>query len=759
VALAACLVVYLALAVGYSLANPLYESPDELRHVRYVRHIATYRDLPVQRAGGPRAQSHHPPLYYALGALSSCWVHVEQDVYYQPPENPFWAYRYWEVSGDNKNQYVRRPSDRLGVLPVPRFRGITLAVYIMRWMTVLIGAGVVWLTYRIGIRVFQGRRGLALGGAALVAFNPQFLYLSGAVNNDVPAALWGAAVLLQCVHVVEEGPRWRAHVVLGVLVGLALLTKIHLLVLLVPIELAYGLALWQPLAGSRTQPERRRRMWDWRAFLRANLVILGLAALISGWWFARNQVLYGDPLGLSVHSQLWNSRSPAEGWWAIRQELPYLWSSLWGRFGYGQVAMPNRVYQGLLGFSALALAGYLIPRRRRLSPPPLALMLVTVLVFAAWVFYYTLVQPAGARGRFLFPALPAFALLLINGLHRLSPVRMGSTSSPQTGWPASLVTAISMVVLAVSVLVGVLIPAFAPPRPLSPAEIDAIPNPVRVDFGSSPGTTETAVARLLGYQVTPTEITPGDVVEVTLYWEALARTEQNHVVFVHLMSDTRAMMAQRDTYPGLGRYPTTAWDPGAVFADTYRVHVPETAYAPDQGYVQVGMYVFDGPRLTTEGGADALQLARINVRARPGDVPNPMNTNFDDKVGLIGYSLNPRVAQPGETIHLTLYWQALNPMEVNYEVFVHVLGNENQIWANSDSPLTDRAVCTNRWDVGTVVREERELTLAEATPLGFYDLEVGLHAPEGGRLRILAEDGRDLGSRTLLTKVRVVGDE
>jgi hypothetical protein len=133
-----------------------------------------------------------------------------------------------------------------------------------------------------------------------------------------------------------------------------------------------------------------------------------------------------------------------------------------------------------------------------------------------------------------------------------------------------------------------------------------------------------------------------------------------------------------------------------------------------------------------------------------------MNVNFDDKVALVGYALDQRVARPGETIRLTLYWRALNPMTVNYKVFVHVLGEENQIWANSDSPLTDQAVCTNRWEPGAMVKEVRELKIVEATPPGFYDIELGLHAQGHGRLEVLAEDGRQLGSRTLLTKVRVV---
>jgi 4-amino-4-deoxy-L-arabinose transferase-like glycosyltransferase len=722
------LATYLVLAVGYSLADPLYESTDELRHVRYVRHIVAYRNLPVQRSSGPRAQSHHPPLYYALGALASSWVPVEEDVYYRPAENPFWAYRYWEVGSDNKNQYLH---SREGRFP---FQGITLAVYVVRWMTVLIGVGVVWLTYQIGREVFPDKPVLALGGTALIAFNPQFLYLSGAVNNDVPAALFGAAVLLLCLRLLRGGATLKTDVTLGVLLGLGLLTKVHLVVLLGPIELAYAVTLWKDR--------------DWRTFLRSNLILFGLAAIISGWWFYRNQAIYGDPLGLGAHSDLWASRSPAEGWWAIPQGLSYLWSSLWGRFGYGQVPLPQGIYQGLLIFSALALSGYLVPRRKSPPTPLLAVMGASILVFTAWVLYYMLVQPAGARGRFLFPCLPAFTLFLIEGLRRLLPRSLD--------WGIGSFATVGMLTLATYAFAGVLVPAFAAPQPMTPSEVAAIPNPMAVDFGSQASGSTSPVARLLGYQVAPEEVVPGDTINVTLYWRARARTEVPHVVFVHVMSDTGAMIAQRDTYPGLGRYPTTAWDPDVAFADTYRVQIPESAYAPDGGYVQVGLYASGGPRLTTDDGHDALRLARIKVRPRPGDLPNPLNVNFEDKVALIGYALDQRVAEPGETVQLTLYWRALSPMDVNYKVFAHVLGESNEVWANSDSPLTDKAVCTNRWEPGIVVKEVRDLKIVEAAPPGFYDLELGLHASREGRLEILAEDGRQLGNRTILTRIRVV---
>ncbi len=750
--LVALLTTYLALAVGYSLANPLYESTDELRHFRYVRHLIVYRSLPSQRQDGPRAQSHHPPLYYALGALVSWWVPVEQEVYYGPDENPFWAYRYWEVSADNKNQYLHGDDERFP------FHGVTLAIYLVRWMTTLIGAGAVWITYRIGSEIVEtvagtpDRYALALGGASLMAFNPQFLYLSGAVNNDILATFWGAAVLWACVRLVSTAPPpiaggpSRADLTLGLLYGLALLTKLNLLALLVPITLAYALAGW--------------RTRNWRAYLRGYLVVLALAGLIAGWWFWRNQVLYGDPTGMTMVNELWEGRPAGSNWWAVRQSLPYLWSSLWGRFGYGQVPLPSTIYRGLLLFCGLALAGYLLPRRRPKGPSeppgsstPIAALLLLVSSLAtstAVVFYYIAIQPAGAMGRFLFPALPALALLLFLGLSRFAPHRMT--------WAMSLAVATGMAALAIYALVGVLAPAFARPRPLTDSELDAIPNPINVEFGLSTDSGHSGVARLLGYRVTPATVEPGGVMEVTLYWQALARTAQNYAIFVHLLSEVGTMVAQRDTYPGLGRYPTTTWDPGVAFADTYRLHIPETAYTPDIGHIQVGMYLPNGPRLTTPDGRDALRLEQIEIQPQPGELPNPLEVNFDNQAMLIGYKLDRRVVQPGETIHLTLYWQALVPMEADYRVFAHVLGVENQVWANSDSQPARETAPTSQWQPGQIIEDVRDLTIGLTTPPDFYDIEVGMYVAGGDRLPIVAENGHWLNDRALLSKIRVVSE-
>jgi len=718
--LAILLGVYITLALLYCFADPLYESTDEIRHFRYVRHLVVYRSLPVQSPTAPRAQSHHPPLYYTLGALVSGWVPVSRDVYFSPPENPFWGYNYWEVGNDNKTQYIHGEDEQFP------FRGATLAAYLVRIMTILIGAGAVVFTFEAGREALPKHPELALAGAAVLAFNPQFLYLSGAINNDVPAALFGAALLWACIRVAQGIESWRSDLLLGALFGAALLTKLNLAALLAPIQAAYILAA------------RRRR--DWRIYVRGTLIVLGSASVIAGWWFVRNWQLYGDPTGMSEVNQLWAGRSAGQSWWALKQGLPYLWSSLWGRFGYGQAPLPDWVYRSVLTLSIMGLGGYLIPRKNQPARPILLVLGTTILATVAVVLYYMLVQPAGAMGRFLFPGLPAFSLLLVIGVGRFF--------SNHLQWAASLIVVAIIVALGLGALVGVLIPAFAQPHLLTHSDLEKLQaNPADVDFGT--------VARLVAYDVEPTALKPGATVRVTLYWQALSRTQSNYAVFVHLLSDVGTMVAQRDTYPGLGRYPTTSWKVGSVFRDIYRVTIPDTAYAPDTGVVEVGLYLPEGERLRTPNGADSVQLARVKIDPHSGNVPNAVDVNFSNQARLIGYRLDQRNVHPGDTVQLVIYWQAASTMDTDYTVFVHVAGSENQVWARDEGwPVQGRAP-TSTWTPGQVVEDIRRLTIGMTTPDGVYDIEVGLYDPDVKRLPIVASDGHWLSNRIHLTRIKV----
>ncbi|MBN2006631.1 MAG: hypothetical protein JXA21_24980 [Anaerolineae bacterium] len=713
----ALLTAFVLLACAVSLINPLFEAPDEIRHYRYIRKIVTEHRLPVQGQEDVRSQSHHPPLYYFVSALCSAWVPSSHTDTYEHLTNPFWGYRNWEVGIDNKLQYWHGQAERF-----PFSEGF-LAAMIPRWVNVLLGAVTVMLTYGAGRRIWPQDPALALAGAAIVAFNPQFIYMSAAINNDILAAACGAWLLFDCLGVVQTGAGSRSRVGLGVAYGCALLAKFHLIAAGALIALALA------VEAGRTPGTLVSRLVRW---LRGMGIVLGIAGGMAGWWFVRNWLLYGDVTGMNKLNELWYGRPAGGNWWAIQQGLPYLWSSLWARFGFGQIPVPSTVYVGMALACLLALAGYGRLRCVRLDAINGVLLWAIVGSFLAVVFYYMLIQPAGAMGRFLFPALPAFALLLVGGLDAWfrAPARI---AGGVIAW---------MLALVVVTLGGVFWPSVRYPARLAAAPATTLD----VQFGD--------VARLLDVEVTPAQILPGEPVWVRVTWLPLQQTARPYAVYVHLIDAAGVSLAQRDTWPGLGRAPTTSWRSGRAFVDIYRVDVSESVYAPNQVRVRLGLYEAEWGRLPLlqNGVADladqSFDAGGVTIAARPGAWPNAQFASFAGEIAFVGYTLEPRVLSAGETLTATLYWQVIGEPRYPYALFAQVLDSEYHVWGSQDGGGVT-------WAHGSVVTETRYITLLPETPDGTYPIQVGLFSNETGRLPVVAEDGRHLDERVVLGPIRV----
>lgn len=743
------LTAFLLLGFAYSAVNPLHEATDELRHYRFVQHLIQRRSLPVQGEAGDltcTVQGHHPPLYYAAAALATFWIDTGRDVCYQPPVNPFWAYRYWEVGTDNKNQYLHGPDEAFP------WRGEALAAHLARVVNLLFGALTVWLTWATARVIWPHRPALAAGSAAFVAFNPMFLYMAGAINNDVVAAAAGAAVVYACVRLLRDecGLSWRWGVWLGALYGLALMSKFNLAAILVFIEAAVTWVAW--------------RRGQWRQWIAVNLFIAGVAGLLSGWWFVRNQMLYGEPTGFEKLTELWGVRDPRDSFWLAVSELPYAWTSLWGRFGYGQIPLPSWMYAGLFGVLLLSLAGYAlagVKLSRRVgmkallrapllpfSPTPFLLLLaLNVAIFFAVLFNYLLVSPAGPMGRFFFPALSSLAILIFLGLSLLLPTEDNSKRVARRSSRVSrlaLAANLSMLALALVALFGYLTPAYARPAEFA-AEV-AVPNPVDIRFDS--------FVTLRGYAVDTDEVRPGEPVGIELYWEVLGTPPGDYLLFVHLTDDeTGALAAQRDTHPGLGNFPSSQWRPGDRFVERLSVYLPETAYAPSAGELTIGLYAPEGYRLGITDGAtgvglgDAFAIGRVTIEphtpAGVEAVPNPGNYNFEDRIRLLGYAYDQRALAPGQPIGLTLYWEALRSSPGDYEVLIRVLdGGGNPIATRQERPGGGSRP-TPAWLPGELLVDTYSIPLDPAAAGSVVAVEVGLvDATTGARLNLIGDDGR-----------------
>jgi hypothetical protein len=93
----------------------------------------------------------------------------------------------------------------------------------------------------------------------------------------------------------------------------------------------------------------------------------------------------------------------------------------------------------------------------------------------------------------------------------------------------------------------------------------------------------------LGYDLGSDHATPGGVLDVTLYWQAMDRIERSYIVFVHLLGSDGRVWAQQDVPPGQGAFPTSSWVSKEYLNDPYHLVLP-----PDtpigQYRIEIGMY-------------------------------------------------------------------------------------------------------------------------------------------------------------------------
>ncbi len=761
------LAAFVLLASGYAYVTPTLEAPDEVYHYDYIRSLVNTGRPPVLEEGGGRGFGHHAPLYYAYGALISFWA-GENDLEEWPQRhNPYFGYRFGDVGRDNKNLYLHPNDDTFGQSDT------WLGIRVVRWASVILGAVTVWVVYRVGRELFPDRPEMALGAAGLGAFIPEFLFISGAVNDDNGATLWGALALWAMMRILREGPTPRRCVGLGLALGLGWLSKLTV----VSLVLTAGLAL---LVACRCSWRDRSAERSRRSLLRWGLIVFGVAALLIVPWLVRQTVLYGDPTGTAREMTEWGLRERPVTLADLGPDLYWLRTSFWGRLGYNQIPLSAWIYTLLDIVSLLALLGLarLIIRHLRSDPPsspfsplssllsplfsplfsPFSILAASVLLTLGPMIVRRFLRPMPNFGRYLFPVLPAIAVLFFAGLVAWLPRRYHRH--------LALGVTLAMLALGVAGLVCFLAPAYARPPIYDTA---AAPEPAhRLDwvyleacgepFDSAQDkpcqTNGRPLVRLRGYDLEREAVAPGEALRVTLYWEVLGETPTDYVLFAQLFGRGGAKVGQRDTYPGLGHYPTSFWRAGQVFADEVPIPVAPDAAVPSRLRLDVGLYEREsGQRLAVvDVAGDPVGTATAGwlKLTSAGEVPPPpvfTDYRLGDSIALIGYDLEmelpPASGGPGG-VHLVLHWASLAPLEQDYTIFVHLIGPDGALAAQADGPPVGGDYPTVLWAPGEIIADGW-LIPVEGLPPGTYDLRVGMYLLETGeRLPAFDEHGTRL---------------
>jgi hypothetical protein len=570
---------FLALATIYNATVPLGEGPDEPGHFNYVLFLAREGRLPVQRAAPEPSdvpgEGHQPPLAYLLSLPAVAWLAPEQrQIAMSSDPDLIWN------GGTGVAAFMR------GSREYWPWQGTVLAWHLARGTSALWGVLTVLFTYLAACRAQEGgrERGFALLAAALVAFNPQFLFTSALVSNDGLLAALGAILLWACLDRQLTLPRC---LLLGLLFGLALLTKQS--------ALLFGpLLVW---AAWRNSEGNLRR---WFVFC---LVWGATALLVAGWWYIRNWQLYGDPLGLAVFKAEFTTQpfawhDPA----AWVSALAQLHSSFWARFGWMSLQPTIWViwfYNALTTIASIGLFWRLRDwrleiRNSRVSQSPnlpisnLQSSWLSPLILLAMAFAWTLSFALAAglvawQGRMLFPAISAIALLLSHGLSSI----LSKAKSKQWQGYALRSMLYALLVLALVLPFTVIAPAYQwrvlPPQ-VAQAELG---QPVYARYAPS----WKRGVELRGYRLGGTQ-RPATDLSVMLTWHALEPLPINWTVFVHLVDANDQIVAESNSIPQGGAFPMPRWSEGDWVADQHTIPLP-AELPPGEYRLLVGLYRAD----------------------------------------------------------------------------------------------------------------------------------------------------------------------
>jgi len=206
--------------------------------------------------------------------------------------------------------------------------------------------------------------------------------------------------------------------------------------------------------------------------------------------------------------------------------------------------------------------------------------------------------------------------------------------------------------------------------------------------------------------------------------------------------------------------------PEQLATDTTYVIVPsKDEHSLDllQRYLPQGEIVDEGPLHYNE---PYFLVYRIPSGARVEATSHyPITANFGDRIRFRGYDRDKLTYQAGDTIHLTLYYQGLKPIETHYTLFVHLLGTYNPatdgpLWGQHDSEPCQALYPTTSWNAGEIIMDRLTVPIPAETPAGDYELQMGFYNLwTMERLSIL--DGMDetRDNTVSLGKVQVTGAE
>jgi 4-amino-4-deoxy-L-arabinose transferase-like glycosyltransferase len=731
---------HVALAAVYGAIIPPWEAHDETGHFAYVNHVVNTRTLPdaVSQDKALFDQSHQPPLYYLVASALTFWVDRSDDV--RPEFNNF------ALDGTNRRGFrimLRQPGEAFP------WAGTILALHTARVVSALLAGLTIYLIARSANLLFGQSSSAALLSAAIAAFNPQVLFMGAMVNNDVMVAVMGALVaycVLRVASTSSHESRVTSYLLLGLALGLAFLSKNSALALIGFVVLALIFIAW-------------RQRWAIRDLIVRGAITFAAFAMVAVPYLIYNVFRYGrllidrnpnNPILAAPTSLIGEGVlvSIRDAW--LPQLFANTFRTFWGKFGWGNVSLPEWAYLAFAAFTLIGAIGCIIGYRRASCELRTGLIVLFMLGVSMMVLplYRALSfhDPALLPGRYIMPALTAYACLLGFGWamvvgHR-SVVKWQTTARPSA-------TTFLIAVLATFALVtpvAYIWPHYAPNRIASNT---SSVSPALLTFGDLVQLTDAAAHTTL----LPDREGKRPYARVRLAWRAMKPTDQQVAFGVSVLGRDNEVLGTMNVYPNRGNYPATGWRAGDTFVDDYDILLEKPcARLPALGKLNISVFQFDWltdtrqisvthrlPALDGEGREVTPLVGRFKVDAAPPMAVfwQPGLASFDG-VWLREIQL-PREVTPGSTVTATLTYEMVQPNHKRGTAFLHLLdANGKSVTQDDHEPLGGNYP-TDMWDAGECVHESFTLQIPPEAK-GALRAVTGFYAADGMRFKTGTQD-------------------
>jgi hypothetical protein len=156
---------------------------------------------------------------------------------------------------------------------------------------------------------------------------------------------------------------------------------------------------------------------------------------------------------------------------------------------------------------------------------------------------------------------------------------------------------------------------------------------------------------------------------------------------------------------------------------------------------------------------DKARLSAYILDSAPTDIPHAIDVNFENKVHIIGYKIEPETAKPGTDVKLTYYWRCDDTVDEGWKLFTHLHDDVSDRTDNLDNngPLRElkndkQVLGPDKWEKGKFYVDEQTYKMPDWVKGPELTVMVGIYKG-GARLRII-QGPNDGDNRAIVAKIK-----